>query len=109
MLVALSILSLAALALVRLDAFALRNTAEIEAGTLARIVAANSAADILSAPAAPPAGNSTTSVTNGGLPWRITTRVAPMADPAIVRVDIAVSGTSGRAALTLVRPAGDAR
>jgi general secretion pathway protein I len=108
MLVALSILSLAALALVRLDAFALRNTAEMESGALARIVAANAAADVLSAPAAPAIGSATASVSNGGRSWQVTTRTQSTADPNIVRVDILATGVNGRAVLTFVRPAGGA-
>ncbi len=105
MLVALSVLSIAALALVRLDAFTLRGAADLSASTTAGIVAANRAVDLLTDPRAPAIGTAQASVANGGVQWRVTSRTAATADPSLLRIDIAVSGSGGRAALTVIRPA----
>jgi general secretion pathway protein I len=110
MLVAMSVLSIAALALVRLDAFALRSAANLADGGMAAIVANNAATDLMTDPAAPAIGTSTDTVTNGGKAWRVQRIVAATADPALLRIDIAVTGASaaggaGRAALTIIRPA----
>lgn len=111
MLVAMSVLSIAALALVRLDAFALSSAANLADGGMAAIVANNAATDLLTDPAAPAIGTGTDSVTNGGKAWRVQRNVAATADPALLRIDILVTGASaaggnGRAALTIIRPAG---
>ena len=107
MLVAVAVLSIAALALVRLDAFTLRSAAGLGAGDAARIVAGNKAVDLLTDPAAPAIGTANETVRNAGAQWRVTTSAAPTADPALLRVDIAVDGNGGRAALTVIRPAGE--
>lgn len=106
MLVALAILSLAALALVRLDAFAVRSTGAVDGAALARIVAANAATDILSASTAPSPGRQSTDVTNGGRRWTIMTEAVPAAGGGLLRIDIRVRGDDGRAALTIITAAG---
>jgi general secretion pathway protein I len=106
MLVALSVLSIAALALVRLDAFTLRSATDLSRTGAAQVVANNKAVDLLTDPAAPTIGIANESVSNAGSTWRVTSRVAQTADPALLRIDIAVSGNGGRAALTIIRPAG---
>lgn len=106
MLVAIAVLSIAALALVRLDAFTLRSTANLSASTTAQIVASNKAVDIVTDPAAPSIGVATETIGNGGQAWRVTSRVAATADPSLLRIDIAVVGNGGRANLTIIRPAG---
>lgn len=106
MLVALSVLSLAALALIRLDAFAVRSASDLGGRSIARIVASNAAVDVLSAPAAPAIGTATATVTNGGRAWSVRTITRSTADSAIVRVDITATSGSDAAMLTLVRPAG---
>ena len=105
MLVAVSVLSIAALALVRLDAFTLRSTADLTASTTAQIVAGNKAVDLTTDPAAPSIGAASESVSNGGQTWRVTSRVVATADPRLLRIDIAVNGNGGRANLTIIRPA----
>lgn len=106
MLVALSILSLAALALVRLDAFTARSSAALADKTLAQITADNHAITLLTDPSPPTIGSHSSSVTNGGKAWRIVTRIAPTADPSLLRIDIRVIGSDGRSAgLTTIRPA----
>lgn len=106
MLVAVAVLSIAALALVRLDAFTLRSTADLTASTTAQIVAGNKAVDLVTDAAAPAIGATQETVSNGGQNWRVTSRVAATADPNLLRIDIGVSGNGGRAALTIIRPAG---
>lgn len=106
MLVALSILALAALALVRLDAFTVRSTSDLSLTALAAITAENVAAQMVSEPGAPQKGENTITVENGGAPFHVTTRVVALPDPALVRIDIAVVGPAGtRAGLTTVRSA----
>ncbi len=106
MLVALSVLSIAALALIRLDAFTLRSAADLSRTGAAQIVASNKAVDLLTDPASPPIGVASEAVTNAGSAWRVASRVTATADPSLLRIDIAVSGDGGRAALTIIRPAG---
>ncbi len=107
MLVAVAVLSIAALALVRLDAFSLHATADLSRSAIARIVAANAAVDAATDPAAPAIGSHASTVTNGGLRWRVEQQVQPTADPALLRIDIAVSGASASAArLTIIRASG---
>ena len=105
MLVAIAVLSIAALALVRLDAFTVHSTTDLTASTTAAIVADNVAVDLLTDPAPPVIGNGQRAVTNNGQSWQVTTRTAPTADPAVLRIDIAIRGQGGRAALTIIRPA----
>jgi general secretion pathway protein I len=107
MLVALAVLSIAALALVRLDAFTVRSTARLTEGTLARVVANNQAVDLLTDPAPPAIGTARAGVTNGGIAWTVTTRTAATADPSLLRIDILVTGADGRATMTVIRPAGE--
>ncbi|MEQ1725812.1 MAG: type II secretion system minor pseudopilin GspI [Sphingopyxis sp.] len=107
MLVALAVLALAALALVRLDAFTARSTAALGNNAVAQIVANNTATTLLTDPAPPTIGTSMASVTNGGTAWRVATRIAATADPSLLRIDISVDGAGdGHAALTTIRPAG---
>lgn len=106
MLVALAILSLAALALVRLDAFALRTATTVDGSALARMVAANAATDILTAPTPPAPGRQSVQVTNGGRLWTVTTLASADGTVGGIMVAISVSDGSDRAMLTIVREAG---
>ncbi|NCP11040.1 MAG: type II secretion system minor pseudopilin GspI [Sphingomonadales bacterium] len=105
MLVALSVFAIAALALLRLDAYAVATAADLSGKAAAQLVAENSAALIASDPAAPLRGGSRTTVANGGRSFVVAQRVAPTDDARLVRIDIAVSevGGTGRAGLTLVK------
>lgn len=105
MLVAFSILSLAALTLIRLDAFAVRTAGAVDGSALARIVAANVAADILTAPLPPAAGQASSNVSNGGRNWSVRTSVAPGDDAAVLRIDIRVAGGGDSAVLSVLRAA----
>lgn len=107
MLVALAILSIAALALVRLDAFTVRSTTDLDTRMIARIVAANAAADALTDPAPPTIGQSRSSITNGGIVWTINQQVTATADPSVLRIEIRVTAPDGTPArLTTVRVTG---
>ncbi|WOF45484.1 type II secretion system minor pseudopilin GspI [Sphingopyxis indica] len=106
MLVALSIISIAALTLVRLDAYAVRTAGDLDESTMAGIVAQNRAVELWTDPAPPTIGNAVTAVTNGGRNWRVEQRVARTADDSLLRIDLTVRPESGRgqAVLTIIRP-----
>ncbi|WP_332819220.1 type II secretion system minor pseudopilin GspI [Sphingopyxis sp.] len=106
MLVALSVISIAALALVRLDAYAVRTAGDLDESTMAGIVAQNRAVELWTDPAPPTIGNSAVGVANAGRNWRIEQRVAKTADDALLRIDLIVRPEAGRgqAALTIIRP-----
>ena len=106
MLVALSIISIAALTLVRLDAFAVRSAGDLDERTMAGIVAQNRAVELWTDPAPPTIGSNASSVANAGRNWRIEQRVAPTADDSLLRIDLVVRPESGRgqAPLTIIRP-----
>lgn len=106
MLVALSIISIAALTLVRLDAYAVRTAGDLDETTMAGIVAQNRAVEIWTDPSPPTIGNSASSVSNAGRNWRVEQRVARTADDSLLRVDLIVRPESGngQATLTIIRP-----
>jgi general secretion pathway protein I len=106
MLVALSIISIAALTLVRLDAYAVRTAGDLDESTVAGIVAQNRAVELWTDPAPPTIGNSAASVANAGRNWRVEQRVAKTADDSLLRIDLIVRPETGRghAALTIIRP-----
>lgn len=108
MLVALTIFSLAALALVRLQGVTILNAAQIDAHGMAQIVAANVAAEALTDPVPPAFGEARGETDNGGRRWRWmrTTRRSPEA--RIQRIDIVVEGRPGAPAarLTVFRSLG---
>lgn len=105
MLVALSVFSIAALALLRLDSYAVATTADLDARAAAQLVLYNQAALIASDPAAPIRGTTSIAITNGGRNFVATRKVTPTDDSRLVRVDMAVreTGGTGRAAMTIVR------
>ncbi len=107
MLVALAVLSIAALALVRLDAFTVRSSVDLDMRMVARIVAANAAADALTDPVPPTIGSARSTVTNGGIVWTVNQQVTPTADPSVLRIEIRVTAPDGTPArLTTVRVTG---
>ena len=90
LLVALTVFSLAAMALINLSGENTRAAGRIETKALAGVVAENRAVEVLTSDRPPPLG-----VTNGveqaGMrSWRWTRRVAVTADPDILRIDIVV-------------------
>jgi len=106
--VALAIFSLAALAMVRLQAYSVRSTSNLGDGSLAWQVARNVAVDILSNPAPPTLGESNGEELNGGQNWRWTANTSRTDDARLVKVDIVVVGTGNAALrtaqLTIARP-----
>jgi general secretion pathway protein I len=108
MLVALSVFSLAALALIRLQAFTTHNAAELELRVVAQSVVRNRAVELLTDPRPPSLGESSGEEQNGGLDWTWT-QSAQLADGGqLVQIDITarekISGAP--ASLTILRPAG---
>lgn len=106
MLVALAIFSLAALALLRLGGATAANSARIQDQTLARIVADNLAAELMTDPVAPAFGSLTGEAVNGGRRWSWSRTVARSPEARIQQIEIVVSeldGGGGRARLTVFR------
>lgn len=100
--VALAIFSLAALALVRLQGYSVRSTANLADSGMAWQVARNVAVEILSNPAPPTLGETRGEEVNGGQKWIWTATASPTDDSRLVMVDIVVTG-SGNAALRKAR------
>lgn len=105
MLVALSVFAIAALALARLDTFAVATAADLDARGMATLVVRNEAAMAMTDPGPVIRGSTASSVTNGGRKFDVRRTVTPTADQRLVRIDIvAVEQASGaRAAMTLVK------
>ncbi|MGB5484295.1 type II secretion system minor pseudopilin GspI [Parasphingorhabdus sp.] len=108
MLVALSVFSLAALALIRLQAFTTHNAAELELRVVAQSVVRNRAVEILTDPRPPSLGDSSGEEQNGGLGWTWTQSAQLTEEGRFIQVDITarekISGAP--ASLTILRPAG---
>jgi len=104
MLVALAVFSIAALALMRLNIFAVAQTAAISEARLADIVVRNEAALATTDPMLT-RGETRSTVTNGGATFAIIRRVTPTDDQRLVRVDIAAvqQGGHGRSVITMVK------
>ncbi len=107
MLVALSVFSLAALALIRLQGYTTRNAAELELRVVAQSVVRNRAVEILTDPRPPSLGESSGEEENGGLGWTWTQSARLTEEGNFIQVDITaqekVSGAP--ATLTILRPA----
>lgn len=108
MLVALAVFSLGALALLRLDSYAVATTADLGGRTMAELVVHNEAALAATDPAPLVRGSSLRVVTNGGRRFSARRTVTPTADQRLVRLDLVVSelGSNARASLTLVKRVG---
>lgn len=106
--VALAIFSLAALAMVRLQGYSVRSTANLGDGSLAWQVARNVAVDILSNPAPPTLGKSNGEEVNGGQNWHWTADTSKTDDARLIKTEINVVGTGNaqlrKAQLTIARP-----
>lgn len=104
LLVALAVFSIAALALLRLDAVAVATAADLGARQGTLLVAENEAALLATDPTDPPLGTSTRNVTNGGRSFVVTRMVQRTPDPRLLRIDlVAAEANGGRSALTVVR------
>jgi general secretion pathway protein I len=108
MMVALAIFSLAALAMVRLQGYSVRSTANLGDSGMAWQVARNVAVEILSNPAPPTLGETGGEELNGGQNWRWTATASKTDDARLLMIDIAVAGTGNAARrsakLTIARP-----
>lgn len=104
MLVALAVFAIAALALMRLDIYAIAQTSAITDARLADIVVRNEAALAATDPRLT-VGESRSTVTNGGSRFDVVRRVTPTADKRLLRIDIAAvqQDGRGRTVLTLVK------
>lgn len=105
MLVALSVFSIAALALARLDTFAVATAANLDARAMATLVVRNEAAVAATDPGPVVRGSSASSVTNGGRTFEVRRTVTPTDDQRLVRIDMVAfeRGSGARAAMTLVK------
>lgn len=108
MLVALAILSLAALALLRLNGAVAANGARLGTQAGAQIVARNLAVEALTDPVPPTLGQAGGVVVNGGQRWTWTRITGPSPEPRIQMIQIAVDAEldGARASLTVFRRAG---
>ena len=106
LLVALAVFSIAALALLRLDAVAIATAADLGERQGTMLVAENEAALLATDPADPPLGTITRTVANGGRSFAVSRSVQRTADPRLLRIDLVATegdGGGGRSALTMVR------
>jgi general secretion pathway protein I len=108
LLVALSVFAIAALALLRLNGFAVSTTADLDSRSMAALVAHNEAALARTDPGPVVRGATTRTVTNGGRSFEVRRTITPTADQRLVRIDlVAIDTASGaRAPLTMVRRIG---
>ena len=105
MLVALSILGLAAMALLKLTGATAMTGAALEEQALAQIVARNIAVETLSDPAPPALGETAGDLVNAGRRWRWTRRAGRSPEARILRIEIRAAGTRSAASLTVFRRA----
>ncbi len=105
MLVALSVFSIAALALLRLDGFAIATTADLDSRLIAQLVVQNEAALIATDPGPVVRGATSGGVTNGGRVFGVQRTITPTDDQRLVRIDVLAVERSGkaRAAMTFVK------
>jgi general secretion pathway protein I len=89
-LVALSIFSLAVLALMNVAGENTRAAAAVATRMLAQVVAENRGVEALVTPGPLPVGQTEGAEAAGGRLWRWTRKVSQTADPAILRVDVSV-------------------
>lgn len=105
LLVALSVFSIAALALLRLDGYAVTTTANIDARIMAGLVVQNEAALAATDPGPIVRGQTVVSRTNGGRTFSVQRTVTPTADERLVRIDLVAveQASSRRATMTMVK------
>ncbi len=106
LLVALTVFSLAAMALINLSGENTRAAGRIETKALAAVVAENRAVEALTTTKPPPQGGINGAEQAGMLTWRWTRKVSGTADPDLIRIDIVVldpAGPKPASALTVFR------
>ena len=101
MLVALAIFSLAALALVRLQAVSARTSADLRERTLAQIVARNIMVERLTDPQAPALGASQGVSENVGRQWRWNQQVDDADNGRLALITVRVDGGPGQSPAVL--------
>jgi general secretion pathway protein I len=108
MLVALSVFAIAALALMRLDGFALSTTAELGARSMANLVVRNEAALAATDPGPIVRGKTQSNVTNGGRNFIVSKTILPTDDQRLVRIDLVAEdqGSGARSMMTMVKRVG---
>jgi general secretion pathway protein I len=108
MLVALSVFAIAALALMRLDGFALATAADLDARAMANLVLRNEAALAATDPGPIVRGTTQTNVTNGGRNFTIRKTLSPTDDQRLVRIDLVAQerGSGAQSAMTMVKRVG---
>ena len=106
MLVALSVFSLAALSLIRLQAFTTHNAAELEMRVVAQSVVRNRAVEILTDPRPPALGQEGGTVENGGWQWQWSQEAKLTEDQRFIQIYISAreEGSGAPASLTILRP-----
>ncbi len=106
MLVALSIFSLAALALLRLGGATLATSGALQEQALAQMVARNIAVETLSEPRPPAFGQEGGRIVNAGRNWTWVRRTGRSPEARIAQIEINVAGQNGgRASLVIFRRA----
>ena len=105
--VALSVFSLAALALIRLEGQVIRSTGAVAATLLAQTVARNVAIEAVTDAQAPVRGRTSGVESNGGRDWTWAREVQPVGDAGVMRIDVSVGDRGGAVLgrMTMVRPA----
>lgn len=107
MLVALAIFSLAALALVRLQAVSVRTAGDLDARLLAEITARNLAYESMTDPVAPARGDSEGDIANAGRSFHWKQSVTSTIDQRLLQITLTVTPGPGEspAVFTVARPA----
>ncbi len=106
MLVALTIFSIAGLALVRLQAVSARTSVDLRMRTVTQVVARNLMVERLTDPTPPSLGTSQGTSDNAGRPWPWTQQVSEGDDGRLLVITVRVDGGPGLspAVLTFGRP-----
>ena len=108
MLVALSVFAIAALALMRLDGYAISTAADLDARAMANLVVRNEAA--LTATDTGPIARGTTviNLSNGGRDFVVRKTISPTADRRLVRIDLVAEerASGARSAMMMVKRVG---
>ena len=108
MLVALSVFAIAALALMRLDGYAISTAADLDARAMANLIARNEAALAATDPGPIVRGTTVTNVSNGGRDFVVRKTISPTADARLVRIDLVAQerASGARSTMTMVKRVG---
>ena len=108
MLVALSVFAIAALALMRLDGYAIATAANLDARAMADLVVRNEAALAATDPGPIVRGTTVRNVSNGGRAFVVGKTITPTADARVVRIDLVAKdrASGARSAMKMVKRVG---